>query len=126
MVTRWVTTGSNSLRTRLEITVTIARVLLATAAVLDHMSFLFVNSVSSTTGAVIRVVNRLFAGDVVVVVGVGPREAWEFPQEPDVPPAVSPRREEETVSSKVSLNHRRHAVPSVTVRVLNQNVGADF
>ena len=73
--------------------VTITRVLCATAVVLDLLTFLIISD-GSTTGAVIRVVIRLLGGDVVVVLGVGPRRDVEFPQKSDVPPLVASRREE--------------------------------
>ena len=73
--------------------VTITRVLCATAVVLDLLTFLIIAD-GSTTGAVIRVVHRLLGGDVVVVLGVGPRRDVEFPQKSDVPPLVASRWEE--------------------------------
>ena len=100
----------------------VTRVLFATAVVRDLLTFLIISD-GSTTGAVIRVVNRLLRGDIVAV--LGPRIAVEFPQKPDVPPLVASRREEESVSPEVPLDERRCTVPLVALRVLNQNLVAD-
>ena len=75
------------------IVVTVTRVLTASAVILGLLTFLIIFD-GSTTGAVIRVVHRLLRGDVVVVLGVGPRRGVESPQESDVPPLVASRREE--------------------------------
>ena len=75
------------------IVVTVTRVLTASAVILGLLTFLIIFD-GSTTGAVIRVVHRLLGGDVVVVLGVGPRRDVEFPQKSDVPPLVASRREE--------------------------------
>ena len=75
------------------IVVTVTRVLTASAVILGLLTFLIIFD-GSTTGAVIRVIHRLLGGDVVVVLGVGPRRGVEFPQESDVPPLVASRREE--------------------------------
>ena len=70
------------------IVVTVTRVLTASAVILGLLTFLIIFD-GSTTGAVIRVVHRLLRGDVVVVLGVGPRRDVEFPQKSDVPPLVA-------------------------------------